>query len=433
MLVLAQASLLLGESSAPTPAAKAEPVLKWRTKVIPIALSASLLKPSSNIKSGSDLVGAVRRALRAWEEAGGVEFREVFSDRLNASPQGPAGDGVSLITVAPTAENALLFAKNADEIAATTRVFFDGKGRISEADVVLNPYQQFSSDGTFGTFDLEATITHEIGHALGLEHSAVRGSVMYENFGKNGVFGMQAFAYRSISEIDRAAIRAKYGTPEGVEKCCGTVSARLSFPEGRAASAVDIWLEDSATGKIAAQAVTGADGSVEISGLSSGTYKLFSFRRDRAKRPVPSQEIGTVAVSPGETSSLAKKLESGTDDLDIKYTGFNGQLTVNAVPVNAGKSYTVYIGGRNLTPKGTSVRFSSPLISVNPSSIVSHDYGDDISVLSFEVSIDAETPVGEYAIFVESAAGGRASAAGGIAVTSVPNPFSNFVLDGKIF
>ena len=64
--------------------------------------------------------------------AAGVEFKETFSDKQNVSPQGMAGDGVSLITVAQTAENALLFVKNPEDVAATTRVFFDGRGKITE-------------------------------------------------------------------------------------------------------------------------------------------------------------------------------------------------------------------------------------------------------------------------------------------------------------
>ncbi len=431
IIAVTQVSPLFAEASALT-AERSEPLLKWRTRVIPIAFSASLLSPASNVKQGSDLVAALRRSLRTWEEASGVEFREVFSEKQNVSPQGAAGDGVSLITVAPTAENALMFARTADEVAATTRVFFDSRGRISEADIALNPYQQFSTDGTFGSFDVESTFTHEIGHVLGLDHSWVRGSVMYENFGKNGVFGLQGFSHRTLSDVDRTAIRSKYGAPEPDEKCCGSIAAKLLFPEGRPAAGVEVWLEDSASGKVFSQTVTGADGSVDLAGVPFGNYTLYSSRKERAKRPVPTQEIGSVSVSRDENGSITKKLENGSDDIDLKYTGFNGQLTLSAVPINSGKSYTVYVGGKNLTAKGTSISFSSPLLSVSQGSIVSHDYGGDISVLSFEVTAARDIPVGEYTLFVQSAGGGRSAIVGAISVRTFNNPYSNFVLDGKV-
>jgi len=430
ILLFTQVLTLFADTTISPAAERAEPALKWRTRVIPIAISTSLLHPASNVKYGSDLVGAVRRSLRSWEEAGGIEFREVISDRQNASPQGVAGDGISLITVAPTAENALLFSKNAEDAAATTRVFFDARGRISEADIVLNPYQQFSTDGTFGTFDLESTITHEIGHVLGLEHSSVRGSTMYENFSKNGVFGLPGFALRTVSEIDRTELRAKYGLIDTRENCCGTISAKFQFPEGKPASNLDVWLEDSLTGKVAAQATTGQDGSAEFTGLNYAAYTIYSARRDRAKKPLPMQSLGSVSVS-NEPVVFSKKLESGPDDLDVKYSGFNGQLTLNAVPINSGKSYTIYIGGRNLSPKTVSVRFGSPFFEVLPGSMTAHDYGDDLSVVSFEVTSAAQTPVGEYSIFVESTGGSRAAIVGGISVRSFSNPFGNIVFDTK--
>jgi Matrixin len=410
-------------------AERAEPSFRWRTRTIPISISASILRPTPNIKSGSDVIGAVRRSLRSWEEAANIEFKLAFSDKQNVSPQGLAGDGVSLITVAPTAENVLLFAKNPEDVAASTRVFPDGRGRISEADVVLNPYQQFSTDGTFGTFDLQATITHEIGHLLGLDHSRVRGSAMYDNFARNGVFGLQGFTLRTLAELDRVAIRAKYGAPETDPECCGSILAKILSPEGRAAANVDLWIEDAKTGKVAAQSVTNAEGVLRLDGLSAGDYVIYSLRKSRSRNTIPAQEIGGVTVGSGETATLTKRLSSGADDVDAKYVGFNGQISGSVVPVNAGKTYTIYIGGKNLSAKNSSVRFSSPHLSVVPDSIVSHDFGDEITVISFEMSSDAQTPIGEYSVFVDSTGGGRSAVVGGIAVRQFLNPFSNLVLD----
>src|SRR5688572_28637610 len=218
--------------------------LRWKNGVIRVAVSASLLRESSNIKSGSDVTGAVRRSLEAWSRIANVEFVQVSSDKLNVSPSGPAGDGVSLITVAQSAENVLLFAPDPANAAATTRIFYGRRGEISEADIVLNPYQQFSTDGTFGTFDLESTLTHEIGHLLGLGHSTVLGATMSANYGRNGLFGLQNFTSRTLSIADIAAARAIYGNANSeASDCCGSVSGHVAVT-GRTLKGALVWLED---------------------------------------------------------------------------------------------------------------------------------------------------------------------------------------------
>ena len=101
-------------------------------------------------------------------KAANVVFVEVSSNLQSISPTS-RGDGISLITIAPTPANLLAFSEGNN--TARTRIFYDAEtGAISEADIVVNPFP-YSSEGTPRQFqpmaprhyDLESTLAHESG------------------------------------------------------------------------------------------------------------------------------------------------------------------------------------------------------------------------------------------------------------------------------
>ena len=185
--------------------------MHWRRQPVRLYLSASIMTPPPNIKAGSDLEGAVRRALGRWERAAGVRFITFWTDERSASA-GPEGDGVSLITVADTPRNNSFFSGRG---IGYTKLFYNLRtGEIGEADILLNPRQKFSTDGSPGTYDLEATLTHELGHLLGLDHSAEPGSVMREGQPINGPSRRGPLNDRDLGVDDRAGSRALYGEPD---------------------------------------------------------------------------------------------------------------------------------------------------------------------------------------------------------------------------
>jgi hypothetical protein len=261
------------------PSAQTVRKIRWPRKTIEIALSNSLLSPGSNIKPDSDVAGAARRALMRWSNLSNINFLVTWSTATSISPA-DAGDGVSLLTIADTPENESF---NSEATTGRTRVFFDPEtGNIAEADISINPRPraedgtqlQFSTDGTPGTYDLEATFTHEIGHLLGLDHSAVLSSTMQSRQAFNGTFGLPALTERTLSEDDRQKVRSLYGPKVKL----GRIEGRLA--DNRLAglltplNGVNVWAESVANGRVIASDVTAEDGSYKLEGLAPGQYRV---------------------------------------------------------------------------------------------------------------------------------------------------------------
>lgn len=397
--------------------------LRWTKEVIPIALSTSLLK-SHNIKAESEVLGAIRRSLKTWEEAANVKFEIIWSENQSVSAAGKSGDGVNLITIAQTPENLLLFGGDATETAARTRVFFNRRGTITEADIILNPYSQFSTDESIGTFDLEATITHEVGHLLGLEHSSVVGATMYEHHGKNGIYNLPNSAPRSLTEDDISGIRAIYGVKLPDENCCGTISGKISLTFGRAVKDYQVWVEDSASGRVSAGVLTTLGGKFIIEGLTAGKYRVFAQQYLTGNNSA--EHLGEVEVENGKITTVSERMSAKPKNFDFQFIGFNGQISQVAVPLNKKRTYVIYVGGKNLDADKLKVNFNSPYFSVEPDSFIKHDYGSDVSVFSFEVTVAEDVEPGAYSLSLQSENGVTDYMIGAIVIKDLINPWFKY-------
>ncbi|CAN5427069.1 hypothetical protein BH10ACI2_BH10ACI2_23030 [soil metagenome] len=391
------------------------PRLRWKGKTVKISISNGMISPNSSIKSDSDVISAIKSSLESWQSIADVDFVVEITDKQSVSPSGVSGDGVSLITIAQTPENVLLFSKDPQAESAITRYFYNGKGFITEADIVLNPFQQFSTDGTFGTFDLQATITHEIGHLLGLHHSSVLGATMSESRPRNGAFGISDLSSRSLAESDIAAIRDLYGVKGDEVPCCAAIAGKLLTADKGGVKNIRVWVEDSETGRVAAQVEAAGDGSFRIGGLPEATYSIFWEKKDDGTGSAFG-ELDPATVIKGETTVLSDKMVLKRPDFSLEYLGINSQLADSAVPLVAGRQYLLYLGGKHLNSKGINIVFNSRYIKVIHQSVSQQDFGDEVSVINVTVNVDQNAPPGSYSIFAARPDGSISSMIGALSV-----------------
>lgn len=406
---------------------------RWVRSPLIVSFSSSLSLPPSNIKPGSDVMGALRRALQSWAAVADVQFFEAASNAETMSP--PAeGDGINLISL--SSANASLF--EASDAPARTRVFHDSGGAIVEADIALNPTTQFSTDGTVGTYDLESTFAHEIGHLLGLEHSAVIGATMQPRQAKNGTYDRPAFSQRTLSDDDASQVRALYG-PAGAS-ISGRVSTNASA-RARAIFGAHFFAEDVASGRVVASSVSSASGQYRIEGLRAGVYRIFAqtlsgpvtamdigaggttvgltattpaFRGFVASNSTPSQSLN---VSSNANLKLGFLVFSAAPSLTPRLIGMNSELSTAPLPLRPGERFTLYLAGEGLDDVALEgISFSSSLIRILPESLREITFDVPYPVIAFDATVDGRIQAGDYTIRLASRSGELAFLPGAISI-----------------
>ena len=413
--------------------------IRWPRKTIEVALSTSLLSPGPNIKPDSDVVGAARRALARWSSLSNINFIVTWSSATSVSPA-DAGDGISLLTVAVTPENE---AFNSESTTGRTRVFFDPEtGSIAEADISINPRPraedgtelQFSTDGTPGTYDLEATFTHEIGHLLGLDHSSVLSSTMQGRQAYNGTFGLPALTERTLSEDDRQKIRSLYGSKLRLGRIEGRLVDNRTPGTLAPLNGVTVWAENVANGRVIASDVTAEDGTYHLESLAPGQYRVVVASGADTTQKFRSFELSNQAVVKADVatplnSNLVPPQASG---LNPKMIGLNAELSTVALPLTAGKRVKIYLGGEGVDQvPGTSIGVNSPFFTVDPSTLTREQLAAPFPVVSIELQVAPNAPFGDYTLRLQSNSGETAYVPGAITIdpgvsANVANPVDDF-------
>lgn len=181
--------------------------------------------------SKAAVISQIMASMAKWTAVCNITFNYLGETTAvpNAAGSGQPFDGVNVIGWDPTGLTA--------PTTGITNVWYTGsvgttKGSFVDVDIRLNA--AYATTYTPASF-LDATLTHEVGHALGLQHSDVAGQLMSGPPLTSYVNGATA-----LQADDIAGCVALYGAPGGAPTCSGPQppndSQTLACPAGQVGS-----------------------------------------------------------------------------------------------------------------------------------------------------------------------------------------------------
>ena len=222
--------------------------------------------------SASQLQAAVSRSFGAWGDADLVTLSSQFAGFTNSEPSASDGQTVIGFQSRPDADRTL---------GATTFQINVQTGQIIASDIFLNTFFSWSvaENGQASRFDVESIMTHEVGHLLGLGHSALGETTSSGGGrtvqGKRAVmfpiaYGSGTIEDRTLEADDIAGIRDIYGTSEA-RSSLGAISGRVTLNGGGVFGA-HLTAINISTGEMVGGFSLNTSGDFVIGALPPGVY-----------------------------------------------------------------------------------------------------------------------------------------------------------------
>jgi MYXO-CTERM domain-containing protein len=243
----------------------AGPSLIWEQRRIEWLLDSEL---TSDL-AGEEVIAAVQASFAAWNEPECSDLELVFGGLRDGLMAGAPRNGPQ--------ENAVLFVAgwpyDPAVIALTTNAYDPQTGIVRDGDIEINDSGFTFVDATAGctptskTMDLQNTITHEVGHLIGLDHPPST-----PEFEEATMFGSAPpceSQKRTLAQDDIDGLCAIYPAGQPTQQCF--------LPEAPSFLVVE---EDDGFGGCACSASEGAGGAI---GLALLGIPLLTRRRSRPR------------------------------------------------------------------------------------------------------------------------------------------------------
>ena len=271
------------------------------------------------ITADSDPFAALQGSLAAWDAVSSADV--AFAPLATTTLVNDTNDGNHVFVFLDTPEIRSVLG---DKLAITNVRFNPVTGQVSETDIIFNPNNTHPLTGDFvpysttsepGTYDIQSIATHEVGHALGSDHTLVVGASMFPTLGIGADFSS------FISADDACFLTSTYPAPGSADDF-GAISGTVTV-DGQPATGVFVTAIDSTAGVTVGALTDLNDGTYRIP-LPPGNYVVTSEALDGPVVPANlgilgnfTQDVQVDFVGGGQNPTQFPVIAGGEDTVDI--------------------------------------------------------------------------------------------------------------------